>query len=178
MNFNELFKESVEEYDSLISGTTPVILVGSATCGKSAGAQEISAAFKAELEEHNIMAQVIDVGCIGLCYLEPIVTIIKEGMPPIFYGDVTTKQAKELVNSYIIDNNPMIESALGTIGDKQIEGIPNLFDIPVMKPQIRRILRNCGFIDPDNIKHYIAMNGYKGLKNALRLRTRRSYREG
>ena len=39
MNFNELFNESVEEYDSLISGTTPVILVGSATCGKSAGAK-------------------------------------------------------------------------------------------------------------------------------------------
>ena len=126
MNFNELFKESVEEYDTLISGKTPVILVGSATCGKSAGAREISAAFKAELAESNIMAQVIDVGCIGLCYLEPIVTIIKEGMPPIFYGDVTTKQVKELVNSYIIDNNPTIESALGTIGDKQIEGIPNL----------------------------------------------------
>ena len=167
MNFNELFKESVEEYDSLISGATPVILVGSATCGKSAGAQEISAAFKAELEEQNVMAEVIEVGCIGLCYLEPIVTIIKEGMPAIFYGDVTSKQAKQLVNDYIIDNNPMIESALGTFGEKQVEGIPKLFEIPVMKPQIRRILRNCGFIDPDNIKHYIAMNGYKGLNNAL-----------
>ena len=116
MNFNELFNESVEEYDSLISGTTPVILVGSATCGKSAGAKEISAAFKAELEEQNVMAEVIDVGCIGLCYLEPIVTVIKEGMPAIFYGDVTSKQAKQLVNDYIIGNIPMIESALGTFG--------------------------------------------------------------
>jgi hypothetical protein len=34
----------------------------------------------------------------------------------------------------------------------------NIFDIPVIKPQIHRILRNCGFIDPDNIRHYIAMN--------------------
>ena len=105
-------------------------------------------------------------GCIGLCYLEPIVTIIKEGMPAIFYGDVTSKQAKQLVNDYIIGNDRS-ELALGTFGDKQVEGIPKLFDIPVMKPQIRRILRNCGFIDPDNIKHYIAKDGYKGLKNAL-----------
>ena len=170
MNFNELYKESVKEYDSLFSGATPVILVGSATCGKSAGAQEISAAFKAELKEQNVMAEVIDVGCIGLCYLEPIVTIIKEGMPAIFYGDVTSKQAKQLVNEYIMGNNPMIGSVLGTFGDKQVEGIPKLFDIPVMKPQIRKILRNCGFIDPDNIKHYIAKNGYKGLKNAIEIK--------
>ncbi len=170
MNFNELSKESVKEYDSLVSGATPVILVGSATCGKSAGAQEISATFKAELEEQNVVAEVIDVGCIGLCYLEPIVTIIKKGMPAIFYGEVTSKQAKQLVNEYIINNNPMIKSALGTFGEIEVEGIPKLFEIPVMKPQIRRILRNCGFIDPDNIKHYIAKDGYKGLNNALDLK--------
>ena len=138
MNFNELSKESVKEYDSLVSGATPVILVGSATCGKSAGAQEISATFKAELEEQNVVAEVIDVGCIGLCYLEPIVTIIKKGMPAIFYGEVTSKQAKQLVNEYIINNNPMIKSALGTFGEIEVEGIPKLFEIPVMKPQIRR----------------------------------------
>jgi NADH-quinone oxidoreductase subunit F len=170
MNFNELLKESVEEYDSLFSGETPIIMVGSATCGKSAGAQEISAVFKHELEEHNLKAKIIDVGCIGLCYLEPIVTIIKKGMPAIFYGEVTSKQAKQLVDSYILHNDPMIETALGTFGDKQVDGIPKLFDIPVMKPQIRRILRNCGFIDPDNIKHYIAKKGYCGLNNALELK--------
>jgi NADH-quinone oxidoreductase subunit F len=39
-----------------------------------------------------------------------------------------------------------------------------------MKPQIRRILRNCGFIDPNNIKHYIAKKGYSGLYNALQMK--------
>jgi NADH-quinone oxidoreductase subunit F len=170
MNYNQLFKESVEEYESLLSGETPVILVGSATCGKSAGALEVSAAFKGELEEQGVIAEVIDVGCIGLCYLEPIVTIIKKGMPAIFYGEVTSKLAKQLVREYIIGNDPMGDYALGTLGEKQIEGIPKLYDKPVMKPQIRRILRNCGFIDPNNIKHYIAMNGYSGLYNALQMK--------
>ena len=124
MNYNQLFKESVEEYESLFSGETPVILVGSATCGKSAGALEVSAAFKDELEEQGVVAEVIDVGCIGLCYLEPIVTIIKKGMPAIFYGEVTSKLAKQLVREYIIDNDPMVDYALGTLGEKQIEGIP------------------------------------------------------
>jgi NADH-quinone oxidoreductase subunit F len=170
MNYNQLFKESEEEYESLLSGETPVILVGSATCGKSAGALEVSAAFKDELLEQGVVAEVIDVGCIGLCYLEPIVTIIKKGMPAIFYGEVTSKLAKQLVRGYIIGNDPMGEYALGTLGGKQIEGIPNLYDKPVMKPQIRRILRNCGFIDPNNIKHYIAKKGYSGLYNALQMK--------
>lgn len=170
MNYNQLFKESEEEYESLLSGEPPVILVGSATCGKSAGALEVSAAFKDELLEQGVVAEVIDVGCIGLCYLEPIVTIIKKGMPAIFYGEVTSKLAKQLVRGYIIGNDPMGEYALGTLGGKQIEGIPNLYDKPVMKPQIRRILRNCGFIDPNNIKHYIAKKGYSGLYNALQMK--------
>jgi NADH-quinone oxidoreductase subunit F len=170
MNYNQLFKESVEEYESLLSGETPVILVGSATCGKSAGALEVSAAFKDELLEQDVVAEVIDVGCIGLCYLEPIVTIIKKGMPAIFYGEVTSKLAKQLVREYIIGNDPMGDYALGTLGEKQIEGIPKLYDKPVMKPQIRRILRNCGFIDPNNIKHYIAKKGYSGLYNALQMK--------
>jgi NADH-quinone oxidoreductase subunit F len=170
MNYNQLFKESVEEYESLFSGETPVILVGSATCGKSAGALEVSAAFKDELLEQDVVAEVIDVGCIGLCYLEPIVTIIKKGMPAIFYGEVTSKLAKQLVREYIIGNDPMGDYALGKLGEKQIEKIPKLYDKPVMKPQIRRILRNCGFIDPNNIKHYIAKKGYSGLYNALQMK--------
>jgi NADH-quinone oxidoreductase subunit F len=170
MNFNQLLKESVEEYDSLLEGAIPVILVGSATCGKSAGAHEVSAAFKAELEAQDVTAQVIEVGCIGLCYLEPIVTIMKKGMPAIFYGDVTPKLAEQLVKTYVVGNDPMREHALGSFGNKLIEGIPELFETPVMKPQVRRILRNCGFIDPTNIKHSIANGGYSGLNNALQIK--------
>ena len=169
MNFNQLVKESVEEYNALFEGDTPVILVGSATCGKSAGAQEISVTFNAELEKQGEIAQVIDVGCIGLCYLEPVVTVIKKGMPAIFYDEVTPKLAEKIVKNYIIANDPMPEHALGSFGEKQIGGIPKLFDLPVMKPQVRRILRNCGFIDPENIKHYIAVGGYTGLNTALHI---------
>ncbi len=170
MNYNQLVKESEEEYNSLLAGETPVILIGSATCGKSAGAIEVSDAFKTELESQDVVAEVIDVGCIGLCYLEPIVTIIKKGMPAIFYKKVTPIIAEQLISNYIVGNDPMVDYALGTFGEKRVEGISELFEIPVMKPQIRRILRNCGFIDPNNIKHYIAMMGYSGLNNSLQMR--------
>ena len=90
-------------------------------------------------------------------------------MPAIFYDEVTPKLAKKIVKTYIMGNDPMPEHALGSFGEKQLEGIPELFDIPVMKPQVRRILRNCGFIDPENIKHYIAVGGYTGLNTALQI---------
>lgn len=169
MNFEELIQESKEEYDSVFHGDVPVILVGSATCGNSAGAYEIAQTFSEELKRLEIEANVIEVGCIGLCYLEPIVTIIKPGKPAIFYGNVTKKLVPELVDSYLVDDDPLSDRALGAYGG-EIDGIPDLFSIPVLKPQVRRILRNCGLIDPNNIKHYIARGGYLGLKKALEMK--------
>lgn len=169
MNFEELIQESKKEYDSVFHGDVPVILVGSATCGNSAGAKEIVQTFNEELNRVEIKANVIEVGCIGLCYLEPIVTIIKPGMPAIFYGNVTKKLVSELVNSYLVDDDPLSDKALGAYGG-EIEEIPDLFSIPVLKPQVRRILRNCGLIDPNNVKHYIARGGYRGLKKALEMK--------
>jgi hypothetical protein len=54
-----------------------------------------------------------------------------------------------------------------TIGDGIIDGIPRLFELPVLKSQVRIVMRNCGFIDPENIDHYIANGGYSSLVKAL-----------
>jgi NADH-quinone oxidoreductase subunit F len=168
MNFEQLVKESEEEYRSIFEGKIPVILIGSATCGNSAGANMVEAAFNNELEKYNINAEIIEVGCIGLCYIEPIIAIIKPGKPAVFYGNVEPNLVEDLVKSYLLSDDPLQEIALGTYGG-ELEGIPDLFTIPVLKAQVRRILRNCGFIDPKNIKHYIARNGYSGLKRTLKM---------
>jgi NADH-quinone oxidoreductase subunit F len=167
MNFNHLVKRSEEEYRSLFEDQTPLVMVGSATCGNSAGALAVKSALEEELEKKDIPCKVISVGCIGLCYAEPIITVVKQDKPAIFYGNVTPEIAVELVNSYLLADDPLPEYALGSIGEEIIEGIPLLFDIPVLKPQVRRILRNCGFIDPKNIRHYLAQDGYRGLVNTL-----------
>jgi len=166
MKYKQLLMESQEEY-SLLEDKI-VIAVGSATCGRSAGAQEISRVFMEEIADGNLDVEIIEVGCIGLCYIEPVITIIKPGHPAIFYGQVTKKLARQLVKELLQGNNPMAEYALGTIGAEEIKEIPDLFETPVMKPQVRRILRNCGLIDPSNIKHYIARGGYSGLNSALK----------
>lgn len=168
MNFEQLVLESKKEYMSVFHGENPVILVGSATCGNSAGANEVVALFSHKLEDGNLKAEIIEVGCMGLCYLEPVVAVIKPDMPAVFYGNVTKKLVADIVESFILLNDPLPELALGTYGGN-IEGVPELFSLPVFKPQVRRILRNCGFIDPKNIRHYIARGGYSGLKKTLEI---------
>ena len=169
MPFEEIERRAKKEWEELKQSKIPVISVGTATCGRAAGALEVLETIGNELKSQGITARIIEVGCIGLCYAEPIVTITKPGRPGICYGNVTPQKAQELIESYITGNNPLAEYALGTIGEGSIDGIPNLFHIPILKPQVRRVLRNCGFVDPTNISHYIANGGYGGFTRALKM---------
>jgi NADH-quinone oxidoreductase subunit F len=167
MNFADIQKRATAEWETLQHSQIPRILIGAATCGRAAGAEAVLAAIDKELKQRNIDAVVIQVGCIGLCYAEPLVDIIKPGHPRICYGNVTPEIIAQLIEDYLVKDNPRPDLALGTIGDGVVDGIPKLFELPVLKPQVRIILRHCGFIDPININHYIAHGGYSGLVKAL-----------
>ncbi len=169
MTFEEIEKRAILEWQALEQSDKPRLLIGAATCGRSAGALTIIDAVNKALNQLNIEAKVIQVGCIGLCYAEPLLDIIKPGRPRISYRNLTPEIVPELIEDYLIKDNPRPDLALGYFGDGKIEGIPNFFTLPVLKPQVRVILRNCGFIDPENINHYIARGGYKGLVKALSL---------
>ncbi len=169
IDFDSMRCKAKEEWEALQNSEKPSILIGTATCGRSAGALETLETFQKELENSEIECNIIEVGCIGLCYAEPLVTITKPSRPGICYGGVTPERAAELVESYLVNDNPLPDYALGTIGDGSIEGIPDLFQTSVLKPQVRRILRRCGSIDPTNINHYIANEGYSGFMKALKI---------
>ncbi|MFQ6122720.1 MAG: NADH-quinone oxidoreductase subunit NuoF, partial [Dehalococcoidales bacterium] len=119
------------------------------------------------LAQHNLEATITQVGCIGLCYNEPLVDIVKPNRPRICYSNVTPEIIPQLIEDYIINDNPRPDLALGTIGDGSVDGIPKLFELPMLKPQLRIALRNCGIIDPESINQYIARGGYSGLVKAL-----------
>ena len=170
MSFAQMKEGARAEWEALERGERPRILIGTATCGRSAGASNVLEAFETELAKRGIDAVIVQVGCIGLCYAEPLVDIIKKGQPRICYHHVTPELVSELIDGYLIKGNPLPDLALGTIGDGDVEGIPRLFDLPMLKPQVRFVLRNCGHIDPENINHYIANDGYAGLAKALKMR--------
>jgi len=169
MTFKEIQSRAELEWETLAHSEKPRILVGAATCGRSAGALSVLQTINDELAKRSIDAIVMQVGCIGLCYLEPLVDIIKPGRPRICYGNITPEIAPELIEDYLIKDDARPDLALGTIGDGDINGVPRFFDLPMLKPQVRIILRNCGAIDPENINHYIANGGYNGFARAFEM---------
>ena len=167
MTFEEIKKAAEAEWQGLENSPKPRILIGSATCGRASGALKVKDAMEAALARYGIQAIIMEVGCIGTCYVEPIINIIKPGRPQVYYGNVTPDTGAQLVEDYIINDNARPDLALGTVGDTTIEGIPRLYDMPMLKPQVRIVLRRCGIIDPENINHYIATDGYSGLMKAF-----------
>ncbi len=171
--FQEIKRQADKEWNELWEGGKTLILIGTATCGRSAGSLNTKKSFEDELSGRGVDANIIEVGCMGPCYAEPLVCIMKPDNPGICYRNITPGKAKDLVDKYItVDNedcDPIAEYALGTIGNGVVEGIPRLGDTPVFKPQERRLFEKLGYIDPMNINHYIAYGGYSGLAKALEM---------
>ncbi len=167
MDFVDLRDKAATEWRSLWNGEKPLILIGLATCGIAAGANAVLKTLQDELRRQNIEAHIVPVGCIGLCYLEPLVDIVKPGYPRICYSQVTPEKAAKLIEDYLINNNPRPDLALGSFGESTLEDIPNFFEHPMLRPQVRIALRNCGHINPESVYHYIARDGYSGLSKAL-----------
>jgi NADH-quinone oxidoreductase subunit F len=167
VTFDEIRSRAVSEWEALEHSDKPCILVGAATCGRAAGALSVLEAINSKLEQYNIQATIIQVGCIGLCCAEPLINIIKPGRPHIYYGNLTPEVAAQLVEDYLVKDDPRPDLALGLVGDDKVEGIPEFLKLPMLKPQVRIALRNCGLIDPENINHYIARGGYQSLCRAL-----------
>ncbi|MFN2132647.1 MAG: NADH-ubiquinone oxidoreductase-F iron-sulfur binding region domain-containing protein [Anaerolineae bacterium] len=143
------------------------ILVGLGTCGIAAGGRATLQALEEKLEETGIEAEVIQVGCIGMCFNEPLVDITKPGRPRISYGSVTPERVREIVDSYLVGDDPRPDLAIATIDDGPFAGISSWNEMPFYKSQTRRVLRNCGFVDPEKIDDYVARGGYHALAKAL-----------
>jgi NADH-quinone oxidoreductase subunit F len=168
-NFEELAQKSTREWNELISSPEPVIYLGMASCGKAAGAEATKAAIMGTLEKYDIKAHIIEVGCIGTCYLEPLVDIQAFGNPRLSFGNMDVKKAESLILDYVVNRNIPRPKVLGHFGLRDFDGLRKFFDQPMLGPQVRIVTKNCGFIDPENIHHYLAREGYQGLRKALAL---------
>ena len=156
-----------EAWRRLHQGDRPVISVGTATCGLAAGAGEILEAIPGELARLGVSAQIVPVGCVGMCFAEPLLDIEAPGLPRVTYGHVTPGSLGEILEGHLLRNDPPPRHALGSAGDTTIPGIPRLADLPVLRRQVRIALRNCGLIDPTDVDNYLARDGYAGMRRAL-----------
>ncbi|MBK5106045.1 MAG: (2Fe-2S) ferredoxin domain-containing protein, partial [Burkholderiales bacterium] len=88
--FDAAVKTAKSEWDRLRSGKRPIIHIGSATCGLAAGAGALTEEIRRELRRLKVDAEVVPVGCIGMCFAEPLIDIEVPGSPRVCYAGVTT----------------------------------------------------------------------------------------
>ncbi|NJE26669.1 NADH-quinone oxidoreductase subunit NuoF [Thermococcus sp. MV5] len=144
------------------------IAVGMNSCGIAAGAKETYEAIKKELKERGIDIPLKVVGCVGMCYREPLVDIITEN-EIITYGHVTPKKVLKIIDEHVINGKPIEEWIVKK--DWYENGIRKTWDIDgYFAKQKKIVLENSGYIDPENIDEYIQAGGYEALKKALQMK--------
>ncbi|MGL6196575.1 MAG: hypothetical protein ACRC2T_17310, partial [Thermoguttaceae bacterium] len=147
----------------------PVIYIGTGTCGLGAGAEFTLKAIRDYLTRKSIDAEVVEVGCIGLCVVEPLVDIQLPGKCRIMFQTVTAAKVDNLLDSIFSGNVPK-DIVLGQFrqeGAQPWEGVQFKDEHPFFGPQTRWVLKNCGIIDPASLEEYLAHGGYRGLHKTL-----------
>jgi NADH-quinone oxidoreductase subunit F len=166
-NLTKRIESAKQKWEVFQKNEEPIIYIGAASCGRAAGAVQLLAQTNRWLKDNDLTAKVVQVGCIGPCYLEPLVDIQMPGQPRVSYNNVTTKTLPTILGSHVGESVPYTKGAIGHFGKEPFNGIPRFFELPMLKPQVRIVLRNCGLIDPEQIDQYLAVDGYQGFMNAL-----------
>ncbi len=148
----------------------PVIFVGAGTCGLGAGAKQTMDMAKTWLAENKIEAEVIPVGCIGLCSSEPLLDVKLPGKKRISFEKVSGDKVAGILQDIFegqLPEHPVLGQFAEQKDQQDWEGAPALNDHFFFKPQQRIVLENCGISNPVSIDEYIARDGYKAYLKAL-----------
>ena len=140
-----------------------ILICGGTGC-KASDSHIIAERLQQALERNNIAnkVDVITTGCFGFCEKGPIVKIIPDNT---FYTQVVPDDADEVVREHIIGGRKI--KRLLYIDPKTEKTVSDSKHMDFYRKQMRIALRNCGFIDPENIEEYIALDGYMALADSL-----------
>ncbi len=131
------------------------IIVGQGSCGIAAGAQKVYNALENSVASYPDLTLGIT-GCIGMCYLEPIVDVY---------------EGEELFARFVKVKESDSKRILNAAASKNLDGVADILiedeDKAFLSQQTRIALRNCGIIDPTSIDAYISRGGYEAIKKVL-----------
>ena len=136
------------------------LLVCGGTGCRASESSLILESLKRELEEKGLgnEVQVIMTGCFGFCEKGPVVKVMPDNT---FYVQVKPEDAAVIVAEHVIKGRPV--QRLLYVDPKSREHVADSKHMGFYRKQIRIALRNCGFINPENIDEYIAREGYAGI---------------
>jgi NADH-quinone oxidoreductase subunit F len=155
-------------WQALTNPRRPLVKVGIATCSRAAGADATLAAVRREVAARGAEVDVMVTGCNGLCYAEPLVEVHRPDGTAVLYQRVSEDRVPMLIDA-VATGGVALELALAASGKAPVSRLPMLDSQPFWKGQVRRLMANCGVIDPENINHYVGSGGYEGLTRALKI---------
>ncbi len=140
-----------------------ILVCGGTGCSASRS-HEITKNLQAALKDKGLeeQVQVILTGCFGFCEKGPIVKVMPDNT---FYTEVKPEDALEIVEEHVIKGRK-VKRLLYTDPETK-EHVADSKHMNFYKKQLRIALRNCGFIDPENIEEYIANDGYAAVAKCL-----------
>lgn len=170
LNVRELSHTAVsEKCCGLETGSDHIqILCCGGTGCKASQSKKIVENLKECVKAHGVAdkVDVITTGCFGFCEKGPIVNVIPDNT---FYTQVKPEDAEEIIKEHVIGGR-RVERLL-YVDPKTEHAVSDSKHMDFYRKQMRIALRNCGFIDPENINEYIARDGYAGLADVIKNQT-------
>ncbi len=131
------------------------VIIGQGSCGIATGAKKTQAEFEAQVKKHGVNVDIDFTGCVGTCYLEPIVDVYDDEGKLTRYVKVQPDKVEKIVEEHLKGGKPVEEYAISD-EDKQF-----------LEKQQRVVLRHCGLINPEKIEEYLAVGGYEATKKVV-----------
>jgi NADH-quinone oxidoreductase subunit F len=155
----------------------PRITVGMGTCGRGNGAEGLYQAFAAEIDRTGMDVVLDGVGCFGSCYCEPLATVQLANSPLVVLRNVQANDAVRILQD-VASGNITPDLVYCKIQEWDhitshlryghgFPEVPSWDEVPFFKGQKKIVLRNCGFINPDDIEEYFGIGGYQALYKVL-----------
>ena len=137
------------------------IIVGLGSCGIAAGGVKVKDTLQSLINETGANISLEETGCMGMCYIEPMIEIIDDAGHSAIYGGVDEQKARAVFDSLTSGGAQLPpDAALYSQGG----GTEQAF----LSPQVRIVLERCGKINPESIEDALGMDAYKGLEKALK----------
>lgn len=128
------------------------------TCNIASGSQEVFDLCNKAVADKKLDVNISITGCLGMCYCEPQVQIIEPDGARFIYVNVSTKRMEKIIEEHVLGGKPKQEwTARFDEGEFK----------ELMGKQKRIVLANCGYINPERIEDYLAVDGYKALRKIL-----------
>jgi NADH-quinone oxidoreductase subunit F/NADP-reducing hydrogenase subunit HndC len=164
MTVQEIMAIPAEALEAVTNPKHKWVAICRGTGCTSSASTEVQQALQEELDKQGLgdQVEVRRTGCFGFCEQGPIMVVYPD---ETFYTQVKPRDVKKIVAEHLIDGQPVEKILYHDPASKTI--IEKWHQIGFYSKQRRILLENCGIIDPENIDHYLAKDGYKALHKVL-----------